>query len=174
MPSTAIRSISLPLGGEALLAALLEADADDGVRVILLAATGPLFCPAMPGAPDELFELRLTKPLIAAVQGPALAEGVALLAVADVVVAAQGVSFALTEIRDGRWPRGLAAVGRAIGARRARELALTGRVFTAPEALQWGLVHHMAPAFEFDDRAEAIAGQLAAADPAAVRRILCP
>ena len=126
----------------------------------------------MPDAPEALFRETFAKPIVAAVQGPALAEGVALLACCDIVVAAQGVSFALTEVREGRVPIGLAAIARAIGMRRARELALTGRVFTAPEALQYGLVHHLAPAFEFDERADAIAKQLAAGPADCIRRIL--
>ncbi|MEO8025099.1 MAG: enoyl-CoA hydratase/isomerase family protein [Bryobacteraceae bacterium] len=171
MPSPICR-VTLPLSGPDLFARLLAADAEPAVRVVLLDATGPLFCAAMPDLPDELFTHRFSKPLVASVQGPAVAEGVALLACAHVVVAAQGVSFALTEIREARAPRGLAAIGRAIGLRRARELALTGRVFTAPEALQYGLIHHLAPAFEFDDRADAIAGQLAVADATSIAQIL--
>jgi enoyl-CoA hydratase/carnithine racemase len=51
-------------------------------------------------------------------------------------------------------------------------LSLTGRVFTAPEALAWGLVHAVAPPFELDDRASAIATALANADAGAVSAIL--
>jgi len=88
-------------------------------------------------------------------------------------VAAQGSSFGLTDIREGRcYPGILGAVAAAIGGRRARELSLTGRVFTAPEALAWGLVHALAPPFELDDRASAIAAALANADANAVSAIL--
>jgi len=167
-----IRRIPLPLAGDALLDALRAANEDSNVRVILLESAGQRFCGAMPDAPEALFLEKFSKPVVAAVQGPALAEGVALLACSDIVVAAQGVSFALTEVREGRAPIGMAAIVRAIGVRRARELALTGRVFTAPEALQYGLVHHLAPAFEFDERADAIASQLAATPGDCIRRIL--
>ena len=64
------------------------------------------------------------------------------------------------------------AVERAVGERRVRELALTGRIFTTPEALQWGLVHAAAPAFELGDRVFAVAQGVAAADPETMRRIL--
>ena len=108
-----------------------------------------------------------------AMQGVAVSAGVALIANAHVAIAAQGSSFGLTDIREGRCHPGiLAAVAAAIGDRRARELSLTGRVFTAPEALAWGLVHAMTPPFELDDRASAIAKALANADPAAVSTIL--
>jgi 2-ketocyclohexanecarboxyl-CoA hydrolase len=49
----------------------------------------------------------------------------------------------------------------AIGERRALALALTGRIFSVNEALQWGLVHEVAPPFEVDDRASATAHHLA-------------
>jgi enoyl-CoA hydratase/carnithine racemase len=56
-----------------------------------------------------------------------------------------------------------------MGLRRATELSLTGRIFTAPEAQQYGLVHEIAPAFELDDRATAIATQIAESSGTAVR-----
>lgn len=138
---------------------------DPEVNAVLLAAIGPFFCAGLQlGAdPGELFEEWNKIPVVAAVQGPAMDEGVALLACAHVVVAAQGTSFAITPARTGTFPQHLYRVlKRAIGARRAMELALTGRVFTVGDALAWGLVHHVAPAFEFDDRADAIAVGLAA------------
>ena len=96
--------------------------------------------------------------------------GVALLANAHVVIASQGSSFGLTDIREGRCHPALwNAVAAAIGERRTRELALTGRVFSTPEALAWGLVHAATPAFELDDRAASTAAALAEADPQAVR-----
>jgi enoyl-CoA hydratase/carnithine racemase len=52
------------------------------------------------------------------------------------------------------------------------ELALSGRIFSTPEALAWGLVHHMAPAFELDDRATEVAGGIANAHPEAIRAML--
>ena len=123
-----------------------------------------MFCGGFEGdLPLEVFEFRqwITKPVVCAVHGAALGPGVALVANAHVAVAAQGTSFGLTEIRNGVWPVGFEAVRRAIGERRATELAISGRVFGSPEALQIGLVHEVAPAFEYDDRAEAIARHLA-------------
>ena len=73
-------------------------------------------------------------------------------------------------IRDGRWDHDAArAVAKVIGERRTVELALTGRVFSTPDALAWGLVHAVAPAFELDDRAFEIALSLAKANPEAIR-----
>ncbi len=158
----------------ALLRALREAASDAGTGAILLEADGPVFCAGC--EPDEeLLSIgrRIAKPLIAAVQGVALGGGLALAANAHVVVAAQGTSFGLTGIREGAWHRAIhEAVARAIGERRALELALSGRVFSTPDALAWGLVHHAAPAFEFDERAEQVAAGIANANAEAVREML--
>ena len=73
----------------------------------------------------------------------------------------------MDEIRRGVFPYlSYVPLARAIGTRRALELCISGRVFTVPEAMAWGLVHHTAPTFEFDDRAFAIAEQLADAGAA--------
>ena len=161
-----------------LLKELWQADNDADTGAILLDGEGQVFCGgADQGAelPTELlsFGCRITKPVVAAVHGVAVSVGVALLANAQVVVAAQGSSFGLTDIRDGRFHTQMfQAVARAIGKRRAQELALTGRIFTTPEALSWGLVHAVTPAFELDDRASVIATQLSTSNPSVVRQIL--
>jgi enoyl-CoA hydratase/carnithine racemase len=111
------------------------------------------------------------KPIVAAVQGAALGGGVGLMANAHVVVAAQGTSFGLTEIRLGMWPFVIfQAMKTAIGEWRTVELGLTGRIFAVPEALQWGLVTEAAPAFELDDRATAIATGLSQSPAVAIER----
>jgi enoyl-CoA hydratase/carnithine racemase len=91
------------------------------------------------------------------------------------VIAAQGTSFGLTEIREGKWSEAVyRAVAAAVGERRAMELCLTGRVFSTPDALAWGLVHMVAPAFELEDRATEVATPLANANADAVRAALRP
>jgi len=160
-----------------LLSALDQAAQDQDVGCVLLDACGPLFCggldleetlPAEPSESNErherlfTFGLDFRKPVVAAVQGPCLGAGVGLIANAHVVVASQGVQFGLTEIRYGFWPfvthRALAL---AMGERRVVELSLTGRVFGAQDALQYGLVHELTPAFELQERAAAVASRLA-------------
>ena len=64
------------------------------------------------------------------------------------------------------------AVARAVGDRRALELALTGRIFSTAEAAAWGLIHMVAPAFELDDRATETATALANANRDVVRAAL--
>jgi enoyl-CoA hydratase len=165
-----------------LLNEIRDAQAHPDTGAILVDAEGPVFCGGLDFAepvPDEIFTFgrpaseKPSKPILVAMQGVAISAGVALIANAHVAVAAQGSSFGLTDIREGRCHPGiLGAVAAAIGDRRARELSLTGRVFTAPEALAWGLVHAVAPPFELDDRASAIATALANADPGALAAIL--
>jgi len=161
-----------------LLDELHDAEADAETGAILIDAEGPVFCGGMDSAgqlTEEIFTfgMRASKPIVAAVQGVSVSAGVALIANAQVAVAAQGSSFGLTDIREGHCHTGiLGSVTAAIGGRRARELALTGRVFTAPDALAWGLVHAVTPPFELDDRASAIAKALAHADSGAVAAIL--
>ncbi len=168
----------------ALAGALDEAQHDPKVGTILMDAKGPVFCAGMdldeamsPEAAawtythEKIFTIgaHSTKPIVAAVQGPALGGGLGLVANAHVVIAAQGCTFGLTEIRIAMWPYVVfRAIQTVVGERRAVELSLTGRIFNTPEALQWGFVHEVAPPFELDDRATAMAVQLSEMSPQAV------
>ncbi len=178
LADVARRNVLDRTGAEQLLREIEQGVADPGTGAILLDAEGPVFCggsEAIAEMPDDLFRFGLcvTKPVVAAVQGVAISAGLAIIANAHVVVAAQGSSFGLTEIREGRSHPGLLdSLARAVGLRRAKELALTGRVFSTPEAMAWGLVHSVAPAFELDDRATATATALSNANPDAVRAVL--
>lgn len=169
--------LSAGLAGE-LFRELTSAAAGEETGAVLLEAAGEVFCGGTDkGAvlPEEFFTFgrRAPKPVVAAVRGVTLSSGVALLANAHIVIAAQGSSFGLTGLREGRCEGDvLAAVAGALGERRTRELALTGRIFTTPEALAWGLVHAAVPAFELEDRALAVARGLAGANAEAVRALL--
>jgi enoyl-CoA hydratase/carnithine racemase len=146
---------------------------DDAVGAIVIDAKGDVFCAGMDleeanaeqtAVHQRLFTLgaRVNKPIVCAVQGPALGGGVGVICNAHVAVAAHGSSFGLTEIRIGMWPFVIyRSVALALGERRALELSLMGRIFNVPEAVQWGLVHEAVPAFELDDRVTAIAMHLA-------------
>ena len=174
LSSPEIRNVIDAEGCRELLREIREAERDASVGAILLEADGHIFCAGC--EPDEeLMSIgrKITKPMIAAVQGVVLSGGLALAANAHVVVAAQGTSFGLTDIREGRSSAAVgAAVAWAIGERRALELGLSGRIFSTPEALAWGLVHHVAPAFELDDRATEVAVGIANANPDAIRAML--
>jgi enoyl-CoA hydratase/carnithine racemase len=163
-----------------------QAEDDPGIGAVLLAGRGDVFSAgmdleeALAGNSDEhatvherIFTIGsgLTVPVVAAVAGPALGGGLGLVANAHVVVAAQGSSFGLTEIRLGMWPFVVfRAVALAIGERRALELSLTGRIVGTQEALAWGLVHEVALALEMEDRAFQIAAQIAALSRDTIRR----
>ena len=169
-------ALNLALCNE-LISALRAANADTSVGAVLIEAAGPSFCAGMDleealaqrggeglTAHEQLFTFCewMNKPVVAAVAGAALAGGTGLVANCHVAVAAQGATFGITEIRIGMWPYVIArAVNAALGERRALELTLTGRLFGTNEALQYGLIQHVTPAFELDDRATAIAAQLA-------------
>jgi enoyl-CoA hydratase/carnithine racemase len=174
LSSPETRNVIDAAGCRDLLREFRAAEADESVGAILLEADGHIFCADC--EPDEaLMSIgrKIAKPIIAAVHGIVLSGGLALTANAHVVVAAQGTSFGLTDIREGRWSEAFAdAIGHAIGGRRALELALSGRIFSTPEALAWGLVHHVAPAFELEDRAMEVATGIANADPEAIRAML--
>lgn len=163
-----------------LLRVFHEADEDAGTSCLLLDAEGKIFCSGldleegagMDPAHERLFSVgaRMSKPIVAAVKGPVLAGGIGLIANCHCVVAAMGSSFGLTEMRIGMFPLVLfRAVAQAIGERRALEIALTGRIFQTDEALRLGLIHAVAPEMELDDRASAIAEQIAGFPPQAIR-----
>lgn len=161
-----------------LLRELAEAEADPETGAILLDADGEVFCGGLDHGselPEGIFSFgeRVCKPVVAAVRGVAISAGVALVANAQVALAAQGSTFGLTDIREGRVHVGLLhAVSAAIGLRRTRELALTGRIFSTGEAAAWGLIQGVMPAFELDDRALSVTAALAEANPEAVRAVL--
>ncbi len=170
---------------EALVEALEAAESDTGVGAVLLCGNGKSFCAGMDlhevlsptgAAINDVHEriftagLRMTKPLIAAVHGAALAGGTGLAANCHIVIAAEDATFGLTEIRIGLWPFVIfRTVAAALGERRATELALSGRIFGASEAREYGLVHHVVDAAGLMDRAREIAGAIAAASPTAIR-----
>jgi enoyl-CoA hydratase/carnithine racemase len=157
------------------------AEDDPSIGSIIIDAKGDVFCAGMDldsanaeqtGIHQRLFTLgiRAQKPLVCAVQGPALGGGIGLICNTHVAVAAHGSSFGLTEIRIGMWPFVIyRSVALALGERRALELSLMGRIFNVPEAVQWGLIHEAVPAFELDDRVTAIAMHLAQSSQQAIR-----
>jgi enoyl-CoA hydratase/carnithine racemase len=178
-------ALSTALCGE-IVAAVEAAGGDRSVGAILLDAEGASFCAGMdlseieqPGAAERarvheaLFTMgaRARKPIIAAVQGAALAGGTGLAANAHIVIAAENATFGLTEVRIGLWPYVIfRAVVHAVGERRAVELSLTGRIFGAADALAYGLVHEVVKASELDLRATAAASAIADASMETIAR----
>jgi enoyl-CoA hydratase/carnithine racemase len=113
----------------------------------------------------------LGAPVVARVQGFALAGGCGLAVAADFTIAAESAVFGLPEIGIGLLPMVVSApILRATGSRKAvLDLVLTGRRVRAAEALQLGLASRVVPDDRLDAEVDALAGQLAALSPAAVR-----
>lgn len=169
---------------------LERADLDADVRVVLLRGAGKDFCA---GADlDELLAsadrsvddneaaaLRLgavfqrmrelPKPVMAMVQGRALAGGAGLATACDLVVAAQGSQFGYPEIQRGFVPAMvMALLRRSVGEKVALDLVLTGRIVGADEAKSIGLVGRVVADGDLEDEANALAAELVRASASAL------
>jgi enoyl-CoA hydratase len=172
-----------------------DVDADPDIRVAVLTGAGGAFCAgadlkAMTAAPpgdafqtgsidlsviDALLKgRRLTKPLIAAVEGAAVAGGTEILQATDIRIAGQSARFGVSEARWGLFPLGGSAVRlvRQVPYTVAADLLLTGRHITADEALRIGLIGQVVPDGQALTRALEVAEQIAANGPLAVQAIL--
>ncbi|MBK0866514.1 MULTISPECIES: crotonase/enoyl-CoA hydratase family protein [unclassified Saccharopolyspora] len=169
-----------------------EVDANDEIRACVLTGAGGAFCAgadlkamssAHPGDNDNgdlsvieplLKGRRLSKPLIAAVEGPAVAGGTEILQATDIRVAGSSARFGVSECRWGLFPLGGSAVRlpRQIPYTLAAEILLTGRHLTAEEAREIGLIGRVVPDGEALNTALELAEAVAANGPLAVRAIL--
>jgi enoyl-CoA hydratase/carnithine racemase len=111
-------------------------------------------------------------PVIAAVNGAAYAGGCELALCCDFIYAAENVSFALTEVSLGIMPGGGGTqnLPRAVGQRRAMELILSAKPFTAREAHDWGMVNELCPADELMPRVMEVAERICSNAPVSVRQ----
>lgn len=168
-----------------------EASQDAGVRAIVLAANGAAFCAGadlnwmkkMAGysfEENEADALRLAdmlrtiyfspKPVVAKVQGDCYAGGMGLVAACDIVVAAQGANFCLSEVKLGLIPATISPyVIKAMGEQAARRYFLTAERFDATQALRLGLAHEVVPSEQLDATVAGIVKSLAGNSPNAVR-----
>jgi enoyl-CoA hydratase len=113
------------------------------------------------------------KPLIAAIEGFALGGGLELALCADIIVAGEGARLGLPEAKIGILPGGggTQKLARLVGRQRAMLLLLTGRMFSATEALAMGVISEMAPTGQALARAIEIAQEIAAMAPISVMQI---
>ena len=171
-------------------------DGDDDVRVAILTGAGGHFCAGSDlkamasGYKDDewaarfkkepelhwkslLRHYRLKKPLIAAVEGTAIAGGTEILQATDIRVAGQSAKFGVSEARWGLFPLGGSTVRlrRQIPYTQAMEILLTGKHVTAEEALRIGLIGRVVPDGQALVEARRIAEQIAANGPLAVQAI---
>jgi methylglutaconyl-CoA hydratase len=112
-----------------------------------------------------------SKPLIAAVNGAALAGGCGIATLCDFTLAAPEAKFGYTEVKIGFLPAIVSVfLTRQIGEKRTRDLLLTGRILDAAEAKEIGLVNEIVPAEKLMDRARELAETLIAASPSSLTR----
>jgi len=135
----------------ALVEACEAAEDAPGVRAVVLAARGPVFCAGLPpgcewparGWADGVRAVgAIGKPVIAALQGDALGWGLSLALACDLRIAASTAALALPELGQGRLPGGgvIVRLARIVGVARALELVLLGTRLPAARAAEWGLV----------------------------------
>ena len=169
-----------------IAAALDQLDADENTHVVILTGAGGTFCSGMdlkafvtgetPYGEGRGFagmvQRSTDKPLIAAVEGYALAGGCELAITCDLIVAADNSKFGIPEVKRGLAAAagGLVRLPRQIPSRVAMEMALTGDFMDADRALSLGLINQVAPAGEALAQAKALAAKIAENGPLAVKR----
>jgi enoyl-CoA hydratase len=164
-----------------------EVEADPALRAVVLTGRGEVFSAgadlkvvAQGNANDiargkggfaGIVTRDFPKPLIAAVNGPALAGGFEIVLSCDLVVAAEGARFGIPEVKRGLMAAagGLIRLPKRIPLAIALELAMTGDPIDAPRALQLGLVNRVVPAGQVIDEAIALAERIGENSPIAVR-----
>src|SRR5579875_576934 len=177
-----------PTMGRELIACLDEADADDGVRAVIVTGAGRGFCAGadlaaggatfdwrerggqgageVPRDGGGQFTLRVfdcTKPVIAAINGPAVGVGATMTLPMDVRLAADNARIGFVFARRGIVPEACSSwfLPRVVGISRAMEWVATGRVFGAQEGLEAGLIRSLHPKDELLGAARELAREIA-------------
>ncbi|GAA3201737.1 enoyl-CoA hydratase/isomerase family protein [Actinocorallia longicatena] len=172
-----------------LLAAFEKAKGDPEVRVVVLTGSGDrAFCSGADlgslrldgaggairdSAPYKLFTAapRLGKPLIARLNGSAVAGGLGLAVSADIVIAADDVKLGTPEVNVGLWPMMIMAIlNRNIAPKQAFKLYYTGEYISAAEGVAIGLVTEAVPRADLDGRVAALARTIASKSPLGLGR----
>lgn len=184
----ALNALDLPMA-EGLAGAMARCEEDAAIRAVVLRGAGSAFMAggdlktfaALFGEPRGsqrafferliqqvhqgiLIMRRMPKPIVAAVHGPAAGFGVSLVLACDLAVAAEDAVFTLAYSLIGTSPDGGSTfhLPRAVGTKRAMEIALLGDRFSAAEAARVGLINRAVPAAALASEAEALARRLAA------------
>ncbi len=170
----------------------LDAIEKTHTRVVILTATGKAFCAGIDlellqtiarQTPSENQEdsrriakmfrkiWSFSRPIIAAVNGHALAGGCGIATLCDFTLAVPEAKFGYTEVKIGFLPAIVSVfLTRQVGEKRARDLLLTGRLLEAAEAREMGLVNEIVPAENLMTRAHELAETLLAASPSSITR----
>lgn len=174
------------------LQAALDTIEGTHTRVVILTATGKAFCAGIDlellqaiahqsAAANQEDSKRIAKmfrkiwsfsrPIIAAVNGHALAGGCGIATLCDFTLAVPEAKFGYTEVKIGFLPAIVSVfLTRQIGEKRARDLLLTGRLIEAAEAKEMGLVNEIVPAENLMNRAHELADTILAASPSSITR----
>ena len=174
----------------ALLSALERADLDAGVRVVAVRGAGRDFCAGMDlnellASSDHTLEenrraalqfaeifvrmRRLPKPVVAVVQGRALAGGCGLATACDLILAAESAQFGYPEVQRGFVPAiVMTMLRRTVGEKIAFDLATTGRLLDGTEAAALGLASRVYEDADFEEQAAEVLRVLAEASPSAL------
>ena len=164
---------------------LATADADADVKAILVRSAGRVFCSgadlseASGGGMEEGARAIVTlqrqiataeKPVVVELSGPVRAGGLGIVGAADIVVAAESVTFALTEVRLGLAAATISlSLLSKLSPREASDVFLTGRTFDAAEAQRMGLVTHTVPDGELAGAVQGVLDDLAKGYPQGLR-----
>jgi enoyl-CoA hydratase len=181
------RNAISPEVSQTMAAILDEVEADSGLRTVVLTGNGEVFCAGADlkvvasgkandiasgkGGFAGLVTRNFPKPIIAAVQGPALAGGFEIVLSCDLVVAADAAKFGIPEAKRGLMAAagGLIRLPKRVPLAIALELAMTGDPIDADRALNLGLVNRVVPANQVVAEAIAIAERIGENSPIAVR-----
>lgn len=181
------RNAVSPEVSQAMVAILDECEEDQGVRAVVLTGAGEVFCAgadlkviasgrgadiaSVKGGFGGFVQRDFPKPLIAAVNGPALAGGFELVLAADVVVAADTSRFGIPEVQRGLIAAagGLVRLPKRVPLAVAMELAMTGEPIGVDRAYQLGLVNRVVPRERVVDEAIVLAERIGENSPISVR-----
>lgn len=163
--------------------ALRQAQADDGVDVVIVTGSDPVFCAGLDlkelGDTTELPDISpkwppMTKPVIGAINGAAVTGGLEIALYCDILIASERARFADTHARVGLLPTwGLSVrLPQKVGVGMARRLSMTGDYLSAAEALRTGLVTQVVAHDELLDTARQVATSVVGNNQKAVRALL--
>jgi len=164
-------------------AALRDAEADDGVDVVIFTGADPVFCAGLDlkelGDTTELPDISpkwppMSKPVIGAVNGAAVTGGLELALYCDFLIASDRARFADTHARVGLLPTwGLSVrLPQKVGVGMARRMSMTGDYLSATDALRAGLVTEVVPHEQLMPTARAVAASIVGNNQKAVRALL--
>jgi enoyl-CoA hydratase/carnithine racemase len=182
-----LNTFNTPLARE-FAQALQELEDDQQVRVVVVKGEGKAFCAGIDITELEgkeavdyyawvqqmeemsLIISRMGTPVIASVQDLAVANGIGVVASADLAIAAEGARFGATAVNVGLFCMGPAVpLARNLGRKKALELVLTGDMIDADEAYRIGLINKIVPKDELEAATQKMAAKIAAKSPLAVQ-----